>query len=71
MARDEGELGIVLCDRETLDGLAYWPDDEESFFGQLETTREWELTRYATVIHLHTPAADAYDVSNTLCVNIE
>ena len=64
--REEGSLGIALCDRGTLDGLAYWPDDEDDFFGQLETTREWELTRYAAVIHLRTPGAEAYDRSNRL-----
>ena len=64
--RDEGHLGIALCDRGTLDGLAYWPDDEDDFFGQFETTREWELMRYAVVIHLHTPGAEAYDHSNRL-----
>lgn len=64
--RDEGHLGIALCDRGTLDGLAYWPDDEDDFFGQLETTREWELSRYAAVIHLHTPGAESYDHQNRL-----
>ena len=64
--RDEGRLGIALCDRGTLDGLAYWPDDEDDFFGQLETTRGWELTRYAAVIHLHMPGAEVYDRSNRL-----
>ena len=66
MVRDDGALGIVLCDRGTLDGLAYWPDDEDAFFEQLETTREWELRRYAAVLHLRTPAADAYDMTNPL-----
>ena len=64
--RDEGRLGIALCDRGTLDGLAYWPDSEDDFFGQLGTTRQRELTRYAAVIHLHTPGAEAYDSSNRL-----
>ena len=66
MVREDGAFGIVLCDRGTLDGLAYWPDDEDLFFGQLETTREWELQRYAVVLHLRTPAADVYDTSNPL-----
>jgi hypothetical protein len=66
LAQEDGALGIVLCDRGTLDGLAYWPDDEDSFFGQLETTRDWELRRYAAVLHLRTPAADAYDTTNPL-----
>ena len=66
MVQEDGAFGIVLCDRGTLDGLAYWPDDEDSFFGQLETTREWELSRYAAVLHLRTPAADTYDTTNPL-----
>ena len=66
MVREEGTLGIVLCDRGTLDGLAYWPDDEDAFFEQLETTRDWELDRYAAVLHLRTPPSDAYDTTNPL-----
>lgn len=66
LAQEEGALGIVLCDRGTLDGLAYWPDDEDDFFGQFETTRDWELRRYAAVLHLRTPAADFYDTTNPL-----
>jgi hypothetical protein len=66
MVSEEGAFGIVLCDRGTLDGLAYWPDDEETFFEQLETTREWELSRYAAVLHLRTPAVDGYDMTNAL-----
>jgi predicted ATPase len=45
---------IVICDRGTVDGAAYWsgPDD---FWGALGTTRESELKRYDAVIHLRTP----------------
>lgn len=66
LAQEDGALGIVLCDRGTLDGLAYWPDDEDDFFGQFETTRDWELRRYAAVLHLRTPATDFYDTTNPL-----
>ena len=66
LAQEDGALGIVLCDRGTLDGLAYWPGDEDSFFGQLETTRDWELRRYSAVLHLRTPAADCYNRTNPL-----
>lgn len=45
----------MLCDRGTLDGLAYWPGTEASFFEEARTTREKELARYAAVIHLRTP----------------
>ncbi len=53
----ERASAIALCDRGTLDGLAYWPHSDESFFEELGTTREEELLKYAAVIHLRTPAA--------------
>ena len=49
------DIKVVLCDRGTLDGLAYWPNSILSFFEELETKREHELKRYATVIHLRSP----------------
>lgn len=56
---------VILCDRGTLDGLAYWPGDEADFFRDLGTSREAELARYHAVIHLRTPPpGDGYDHSN-------
>ena len=52
---DEGKTTVALCDRGTVDGLAYWPDSAESYWRELQTTREAELARYAAVIHLRTP----------------
>ena len=49
---------IALCDRGTLDGMAYWPGPEE-FWPTVGASREAELARYHTVIHLRTPSADA------------
>lgn len=46
---------LLLCDRGTLDGLAYWPGSWDDFFDELETTLEAELSRYALVLHLRTP----------------
>jgi hypothetical protein len=57
MAIEEGRAGVVLCDRGTVDGIAYWPDALETFWHAVGTTHEAELARYATVIHLHTPLA--------------
>lgn len=55
---------IMLCDRGTVDGAAYWPGPDE-LWGEVGTSRERELSRYATVIHLRTPAAArGYDRSN-------
>ena len=55
---EEGEVAFALCDRGTIDGLAYWPEPEreaESFFREIGTTRTAELARYHAVIHLKTP----------------
>lgn len=45
----------LLCDRGTLDGLAYWPGTPAEFFEALDTTLEKELSRYSAVIHLRVP----------------
>ena len=57
---------IALCDRGTIDGLAYWPGPE-GFWATVGTTREAELARYYAVIHLRTPgAATGYNHENAL-----
>ena len=67
MIRDEREAALVLCDRGTIDGLAYWPDLEEAFWAELKTSREQELKRYRAVIHLKTPPVEhGYNRSNPL-----
>ena len=53
---DEGEIAIGLCDRGTVDGVAYWPDTPASYWAELGTTPQQELGRYAAVIHLRTPS---------------
>jgi predicted ATPase len=50
------DVRLVLCDRGTLDGLAYWPGAEEGFLDEIGTTRERELERYSAVLHLRTPS---------------
>lgn len=50
-----GEL--LLCDRGTLDGLAYWPDSEEDYYRTLKTSLEAELSEYHGVIFFQTSAA--------------
>lgn len=67
LVTDEGEVGVALCDRGTLDGLAYWPGASETWFSELDTTLEREIARYAAVVHLRTPDADqGYDTSYSL-----
>ncbi|NIP95409.1 MAG: AAA family ATPase [Akkermansiaceae bacterium] len=47
---------ILLCDRGTLDGAAYWPGPEEGFFEAMGTTLEGELSRYDGVIFFESAA---------------
>ena len=55
-ALGESKYAVILCDRGTVDGLAYWPG-EPPFFPSVGSTEPAELARYAAVIHLRTPAA--------------
>ncbi len=56
MAIDERRSCLIVCDRGTLDGLAYWPGDSDSYFAELRTTKAAELARYAAVIHMRPPS---------------
>jgi predicted ATPase len=51
------DAAILLCDRGTIDGAAYWPGPGD-LFGAVGTSLEDELRRYDAVIHLRTPPAD-------------
>ena len=65
MCREEGQVAMALCDRGTLDGLAYWPGGIATACSELHIDRDRELARYRAVIHLRTPSAqDGYDHSN-------
>lgn len=52
------DVGVLVCDRGTIDCAAYWPGDQAEFYRQLGTSHEGELARYALVIHLRPPMAD-------------
>lgn len=41
---------VLLCDRGTVDGAAYWPDGEAEFFTSMGTTQEAEMARYDVVL---------------------
>ena len=47
---------ILLCDRGTVDGAAYWPGTPAEFFATLGTTLERELARYDGVIFFESAA---------------
>jgi predicted ATPase len=58
MAIEESVAALIVCDRGTLDGLAYWPGSETEYFEDIASTRQRELDRYATVVHMRTPPVD-------------
>lgn len=65
LVAEEKQAAIALCDRATIDGLAYWPDTEASYWSDLGTTREIELSRYSAVIHLESPSeSQGYNYRN-------
>lgn len=47
---------VLLCDRGTIDGAAYWPRGENDFFTAMGTTFETELARYDAVVFFETAA---------------
>lgn len=63
---DADSAAIVLCDRGTVDGSAYWAGPGD-LYAAVGTTRERELSRYHGVIHLRTPSSpDDYPGDNPL-----
>ena len=60
------DVAIALCDRGTVDGLAYWPGTGD-LWNELGTSLDEQLARYQVVIHLRTPAVAAgYNHRNPL-----
>lgn len=57
---------VILCDRGTLDGLAYWPEGDDGLLVDVGSTRSAELARYAVVVHLRPPAESAFNHQNPL-----
>ncbi|MCX7977956.1 MAG: ATP-binding protein [Bdellovibrionaceae bacterium] len=57
---------LVVCDRGSLDGVAYWPGSEADFFSALDTSSKKEISRYDWVLHLNTAAKPFYDTNNPI-----
>lgn len=62
---------ILLCDRGTVDGAAYWPDAPEAFFAAQGTSLEAELARYDHVIFFETAAVGGHSISSGNPTRIE
>jgi predicted ATPase len=65
-AADDARPAVVLCDRGTVDGGAYWPGPGD-LWSAVGTTLSEQLGRYDAVIHLRTPTAEGgYGNANPL-----
>jgi len=61
-----GDPAIILCDRGTVDSVAFWPGPRD-FWEEVGTTVAAQFSRYDTVVHLRTPnIAGAYNRDNPL-----
>lgn len=67
LVESENHWKLGLCDRGTIDALAFWPKSKKSFWEDLHTTKRNEYLKYAAVIHLRTPSeAHGYNRQNPI-----
>jgi predicted ATPase len=65
---------ILLCDRGTVDGQAYWPktgDGDDDFFTSVGTTLALEMSRYDAVLFFETAAAGELAIDSNNPVRTE
>jgi hypothetical protein len=62
---------ILLCDRGTVDGAAYWPGEADDFFRAVGSSHERELARYDAVLFFETAAAGGMSVEGGNPMRIE
>ncbi|MBL7689676.1 MAG: ATP-binding protein [Bdellovibrionaceae bacterium] len=59
---------LLICDRGSLDGMAYWPDRTrpQGYLDAVNTDVATEASRYDWVLHLDTAPVAGYDTTNPL-----
>ncbi|WP_413291020.1 ATP-binding protein [Bdellovibrio sp. HCB337] len=62
----EHQPQLLVCDRGSMDALAYWPEDPQNFFKLINSTPEKEYSRYDWVVHLDTAGNGNYDTTNPI-----
>lgn len=55
---------LILCDRGSLDGLAYWSGSDQDYFDVMKTDLDTELSRYDAVIFFETAAASGQAIKS-------
>ncbi|WP_413557524.1 ATP-binding protein [Bdellovibrio sp. HCB209] len=58
------QKSLIVCDRGSVDSIAYWPESPEHFFKNIGTNQDLEFSRYDWVLHMDTAEGDYYDTSN-------
>lgn len=67
LVTEEAAWHFGLCDRGTVDGLAYWPSEEKLFWKDVESSKAREFEKYSAVIHMRTPDVNGgYNFQNAL-----
>lgn len=62
---------ILLCDRGTIDGAVYWPEEPADYFRAVGTTEEQEFARYDAVIFFESAAAGGISIEGGNRTRIE
>jgi hypothetical protein len=62
---------ILLCDRGTIDGAAYWPGSYDDFFGHMGTTLTEQMSRYDGVVFFETAAVGGMSIEGGNPMRIE
>jgi len=62
---------VLLCDRGTIDGAAYWPGEPEDFFSHLNTSIEKEMERYDAVLFFETAAVGGIGIEGGNPMRVE
>jgi predicted ATPase len=55
---------LLICDRGTIDGLAYWPGKDNEFFDLVNSNFEDELNKYDAVIFFETAASSGQSINS-------
>lgn len=62
---------VLLCDRGTVDGGAYWPDSSDDFFADVSSRLVDELARYDAVVFFETAAVGGMSIEGGNLMRVE
>ena len=63
---DQSMTKTIVCDRGSVDGVAYWPDGAIPFYESVQSSEATEFKRYQWVLHLDTAMNGSYDTNNPI-----